>query len=53
MWATDFPWILEDPGYDKLVQVIDELLPDLSAQQKAEIMGGTAKRVLGFPDVAD
>ena len=53
MWATDFPWILEDPGYDKLVQVIDELLPDLNAQQKAEIMGGTAKRVLGFPDVAD
>ncbi|MDE2798428.1 MAG: amidohydrolase family protein [Gemmatimonadota bacterium] len=53
MWATDFPWILEDPGYDKLVQVIDELLPDLNAQQKAKIMGGTAKRVLDFPDVAD
>ena len=51
MWATDFPWILEEPGYGKLVQVIDELLLDLSAEQKAEIMGGTAKRVLGFPDL--
>ena len=50
MWATDFPWILNDPGYDKLVKVIDELLPDLSEEEKKEIMGGTAKRVLRFPD---
>ena len=23
LWATDFPWILKNPGYDKLVGVID------------------------------
>ena len=50
MWATDFPWILGNPGYGKLVRVIDELLPDLTARQRADIMGGTAGRVLGFPE---
>ena len=24
MWATDFPWIQEDPGYGKLTRVLDE-----------------------------
>ncbi|MCZ6635149.1 MAG: amidohydrolase family protein [bacterium] len=48
MWATDFPWILKEPGYDKLVGVMDELLPDLSEEERADIMGGTAKRFLGF-----
>ena len=48
MRATDFPWILKEPGYDKLVGVIDELLPDLSEEERADIMGGTAKRFLGF-----
>ena len=38
MWATDFPWIAE-------------LEPDLPASDLAEIMGGTAKRVLRFLEV--
>ncbi len=50
MWATDFPWILEDPGYGQLVHLLDKLMPDLSVDQKAAIMGDTAKRVLRFPD---
>jgi len=49
MWATDFPWIIEDPGYGKLVRVLDELLPDLSQAERAEIMGETARRFLRFP----
>ena len=52
MWATDFPWILKNPGYDKLVGVIDALLPDLSEEERADIMGGTAKRFLRFPDLS-
>ncbi len=50
MWATDFPWIMEDPGYGRLTEVIDELLPELTDPERADIMGGTAKRVLRFPD---
>jgi predicted TIM-barrel fold metal-dependent hydrolase len=51
MWATDFPWILEEPGYGKLTTVIEELLPDLSEAELADIMGGNAKRILRFPDL--
>ena len=50
MWATDFPWILEEPGYGALTQIINELLPNLSDQAYNDIMGGAAKRFLRFPD---
>jgi len=50
MWASDFPWILSDPGYGPLTRVVDALLPDLTARERADIMGGTAKRFLRFPD---
>ncbi|MFH1566679.1 MAG: amidohydrolase family protein [Gemmatimonadota bacterium] len=49
MWATDFPWITADPGYDRLVTVLDRLLPELTAEDRAAIMGGTAQRFLRFP----
>ena len=49
MWASDFPWIVKLPGYAALLRVVDELLPDLSAQERAAIMGGTAQRFLRFP----
>ena len=50
MWATDFPWILEDPGYGKLTTIIKELMPDLTEDEYRDIMGETAKRFLRFPD---
>ncbi len=50
MWATDFPWILEDPGYGVLTNVFKELLPSLSENEYGDIMGGTAKRFLRFPE---
>ncbi len=50
MWATDFPWILETPGYNPLTGIIQELLPNLRAEEYADIMGNTAKRFLDFPD---
>ncbi len=46
MWATDFPWIRKDPGYDELTKVIDELMPDLDDDEREKIMGGTAERRL-------
>ena len=51
MWATDFPWILEDPGYDKLTTVIEKLMPNVTESELADIMGGNAKRILRFPDL--
>lgn len=50
MWATDFPWILEDPGYGPLTEIIKELLPNLSEDEYRDIMGETAKRFLRFPE---
>ncbi|HIM55887.1 MAG TPA: hypothetical protein EYM39_04200 [Candidatus Latescibacteria bacterium] len=49
MGATVFPWIVEDPGYARLVSILDELLPDLSGAERADIMGGTASTFLRFP----
>jgi predicted TIM-barrel fold metal-dependent hydrolase len=48
MWATDFPWILEEPGYSQLTTIIKELLPDLAESEYNDIMGNTAKRFLRF-----
>lgn len=45
MWCTDFPWIVEEPGYGRLVALIDHHLPDLTAQEKEQIMGGNALRI--------
>ncbi|MBM3265423.1 MAG: amidohydrolase [candidate division Zixibacteria bacterium] len=49
MWATDFPWIYEAPGYGALCNIIREMLPDLKDHEFDEIMGGTARRFLRFP----
>lgn len=46
-WASDFPWIVERPGYEPLLQLPRLHLPDLSASEYAEIAGGTAARI--FP----
>jgi len=46
MWATDFPWIRKDPGYDALSKVLDHLLPDLSDEDRTKVMGGTAEKRL-------
>ena len=50
MWATDFPWILEDPGYGPMTTIIRELMPDITETEFDDIMGGTAKHFLRFPD---
>ena len=45
MWCTDAPWILVEPGYGKLVDLLDHHLPDISAAKKDMIMGGTALKI--------
>ena len=48
LWASDFPWIVADPGYGECVEVLNHLLPDLSSDQHRRIMGETARHFLGF-----
>jgi L-fucono-1,5-lactonase len=44
-WASDFPWILEQPGYGALLELPDVHLPHLTAAERAEMLGGTAARI--------
>ena len=45
MWCTDSPWIAVEPSYQKLVDLLDIHLPDISAGEKEMIMGGTALKI--------
>ena len=47
-WNSDWPWIEKVPGYDAMPEIIDANLPDLSAEERAEIFGGTASRLFKF-----
>jgi predicted TIM-barrel fold metal-dependent hydrolase len=51
MWATDFPWIVNNPGYAPLAGIVEELLPDLSPEDHAKLMGETARNFLRFPEL--
>jgi predicted TIM-barrel fold metal-dependent hydrolase len=46
--ASDFPWILEEPGYAETLALTDEYLPDISSEERAAIRGGTALRLFSF-----
>jgi predicted TIM-barrel fold metal-dependent hydrolase len=51
MWGADFPWTETEPGYGRLTGIVRELLPDLPEGDYDEIMGGAARRFLGFPSL--
>ena len=51
MWATDFPWIYEHPGYDKLTTIIETTIPDILPHDLEAVMGKTASRFLRFPEL--
>jgi predicted TIM-barrel fold metal-dependent hydrolase len=48
MWASDFPFVLEAPGYAPQLSLVDSYLPGLSAEERSAIMGGTALRLFAF-----
>ncbi|MDQ4058763.1 MAG: amidohydrolase [Actinomycetota bacterium] len=48
LWASDYPWIKQDPGYEPQLNLIDHYLPELPEEERAAIMGGTAARLFGF-----
>lgn len=47
-WASDFPWIVEDPGYRACLELVDHHLPGLSADERAAVLGGTIRRLLDW-----
>lgn len=48
MMASDWPWIRENPGYEKTLALVDHLLPDIPADERAMIRGGTATSLFDF-----
>jgi L-fuconolactonase len=46
-WASDFPWILEEPGYGAVLELPDRHLPNLTDAERADVFGGTVARI--FP----
>lgn len=50
LWASDYPWTRDVPGYQALLDVIPAALPDLSAEDLARVLGGTARNL--FPHLA-
>lgn len=48
MWASDYPWIAAEPGYQAVLDLVDHFLPDLSEAERAAVLGGTATRLFSF-----
>ena len=45
MWASDYPWIMQEPGYEPQLNLVDHYLPDLRPEERGAIMGDTAARL--------
>lgn len=42
LWASDYPWTRDVPGYETLLELAEQALPGASAADLAAIHGGTA-----------
>lgn len=49
IWASDWPWIKEKPGYAELLNLVRHQLPELTGEEIAAIMGGNAQRIFRIP----
>jgi L-fuconolactonase len=48
MAGSDWPVCLLQAGYDEVITVTDELLADLTGDERAQVLGGTAERWYGL-----
>ena len=48
LWASDFPWPADDPGYARLLGLVDHTFPDLTEAERADILGGTCGRLFAL-----
>lgn len=51
LWASDYPWIRDVPGYRAMLDVIPAVLPDLDSDDLARVLGGNARSL--FPHLVD
>ena len=47
MWGTDFPFIVEQAGYDKGWEISSLIEPAIGASEMEMILGGTCERLFG------
>ena len=50
LWASDYPWTRDVPGYQTLLDVAPATLPHLDTDDLAQVLGGTARTL--FPHLA-
>jgi L-fuconolactonase len=50
MWGSDFPWIVDRPGYRACLELIDHHLPGLSSAERAAVFGDNIRRTLGWEE---
>jgi predicted TIM-barrel fold metal-dependent hydrolase len=48
LWASDYPWPAADPGYGRLLGLVDHTFPDLTEAERANILGGTCARLFAL-----
>ena len=48
MWASDWPWIKEEPGYRALIDLPAHQLPGIDDSVGDLLLGGNAERILGI-----
>lgn len=48
LWASDFPWPAQDPGYARLLGLVDHTFPDLTETERADLLGGTCARLFAL-----
>jgi predicted TIM-barrel fold metal-dependent hydrolase len=46
--GSDFPWIRDEPGYSAVLSLVDFQLPQLSPEDRAQVLGGNALRLFNF-----
>jgi predicted TIM-barrel fold metal-dependent hydrolase len=49
MWASDYPWTRDVPGYALLPALVDHQLPGLTPTEREAVLGGTALEL--FADI--
>jgi predicted TIM-barrel fold metal-dependent hydrolase len=49
MWGTDTPMSLNPKEIPAMIRLIELALPDISSEEREDILGGTARRLFGWP----
>jgi L-fuconolactonase len=48
LWGSDYPLVVDEPGYLETMRVVDHLLDHIDSAARARILGGNAARLFSF-----